>query len=74
MKSVKPLTESYMVMGDLDKTVPSDIIVTFCGWELKHGHHLGVDVAGDTIFSCNGYYEVPDPVEATDVGDRYARP
>jgi hypothetical protein len=59
-------------MGDLTKDVPSDIEIRFCGWKIKHGHHLGTDPRGRTLFSCNGYFERVDLIDPSEVGNRYA--
>jgi hypothetical protein len=51
---------------------PTDIYTQSCGWRIKHGPHLGLDISGEVILSCPGAFEYPEAIDPTDVGDRYA--
>lgn len=53
-------------MSDNEKT-PTDIYTQSCGWRIKHGPHVGLDLSGDIILSCPGVYEYPDPLEPLEV-------
>jgi len=43
--------------------VPTDIYTQSCGWQIKHGPHLGLDIAGDIVLSCPGAYERIEPID-----------